>query len=64
MIRATLYMEVEPSVLEQLMARTIIRRAFEIEAEQHGYMLDGEMLEEEGTRPGFRLLAHAVKDRS
>ncbi len=64
MIKATLYMEIETPTLDDIRTRLVLKRAFEIEAEKHGYQLDGGMLEEPGTKEGFTLLAHAVKDRS
>lgn len=63
-IKATLYLEMGAEQVKEPAVLPICQRAFEIEAEKRGYMLDGEMQIEPSDKPGQVLLVWPVKDRS
>ena len=58
-------MEVEEHLLSDPHALAVIKRAFELEADAHGYALDGEWETTEGVNnPNALLIAQPLKNRA
>lgn len=64
MIRAVLYLELQEGQVGDPTVLAICKRAAEIEAEQHNYVLNGQLDVTDGPEPGLKLLVYGLQTRS